>query len=126
MDVMSCRILSRVEDRKAVLGLFNVAHEMTHAQGDASFPRLGQMVQDFDTPLKKLSEEFFTHTKLLLQALTSLREVYPKRNMTAEACRSAMLFSLLTNPFNMLQPAQGELTPTCSTEYLSRCVDNTT
>ncbi|CAG0916090.1 unnamed protein product [Notodromas monacha] len=112
-------ILSRVEDRKAVLGLFNVAHEMTNNHGDASFPRLGQMVQDFDTPLKKLSEEFFTHTKLLLQALTSLREVFPKRNFTADLARNMMLFSLLNNPANMLQPADRELTPCCYTECLS-------
>lgn len=35
-------LLSRVEDRKAVLGLFNAAHEMVHNQSDPSFPRLGK------------------------------------------------------------------------------------
>ena len=36
-------LLSRVDDRKAVLGLFNAAHEMIHGQCDPSFPRLGQV-----------------------------------------------------------------------------------
>ncbi len=37
-------LLSRVEDRKAVLGLFNAAHEMIHGQHDPSFPRCEQVV----------------------------------------------------------------------------------
>ena len=36
-------LLSRVDDRKAVLGLFNAAYEMSQNQADPSFPRLGQM-----------------------------------------------------------------------------------
>ena len=36
-------LLSRVDDRKAVLGPFNAAHEMIHGQCDPSFPRLGQV-----------------------------------------------------------------------------------
>lgn len=32
-------LLSKVEDRKAVLGLFNAAYEMIHNQMDQSFPR---------------------------------------------------------------------------------------
>ena len=39
-------LLSRVDDRKAVLGLFNAAHEMIHGQCDPSFPRLGQVRND--------------------------------------------------------------------------------
>ena len=32
-------LLSRVDDRKAVLGLFNAAHEMVHGACDPAFPR---------------------------------------------------------------------------------------
>ena len=32
-------LLSRVDDRKAVLGLFNAAHEMVHGASDPAFPR---------------------------------------------------------------------------------------
>ena len=31
---------------------------------DPSFPRLGQMVIDYDVPLKKLSEEFVPHSRV--------------------------------------------------------------
>lgn len=33
---------------------------------DASFPRLGQMIIDYDVPMKKLSDEFIPHCKVIL------------------------------------------------------------
>ncbi|CAG2232657.1 unnamed protein product [Mytilus edulis] len=55
-------LVSKVDDRRLVLSLFNVAHEFLHGAGDTSFPRLGQMVQDYDHPMKKMSEEFVPHS----------------------------------------------------------------
>lgn len=109
-------LLSRVEDRKAVLGLFNTAHEMTHGHSDTSFPRLGQMIMDYDPPLKKLSEEFIPHSKLLFQALMSLQQVFPRRNLSVEDWRKSQMLSLVASPAQMLNPAQTETMP-C--EYLS-------
>ena len=109
-------LLSRVEDRKAVLGLFNAAHEMTHSQSDPAFPRLGQMVIDYDPPLKKLSEEFVPHTRILTHALLSLSNVYPRRNLSAEQWRAAQMLSLVSNPSQLLNPAH---TDTMPCEYLS-------
>ena len=42
---------------------------------------------DYDPPLKKLSEEFIPHSKLLVSALLSLQHVYLRRNLTAEKWR---------------------------------------
>jgi len=109
-------LLSRVDDRKAVLGLFNAAHEMSHNQSDPSFPRLGQMVLDYDTPLKKLSEEFVPHTRTLTHALLSLSSVYPRRNLSADQWRAAQMLSLVSNPSQLLNPAH---TDTMPCEYLS-------
>jgi len=109
-------LLSRVEDRKAVLGLFNTAHEMIHGHSDNSFPRLGQLIVDYDPPLKKLSEEFIPHSKLLCQALTSLHKVFPVRNVSAEEWRKCQLLSLVANPSQMLNPAQTDI---IQCEYLS-------
>ncbi|CAL1265063.1 unnamed protein product [Larinioides sclopetarius] len=109
-------LLSRVEDRKAVLGLFNTAHEMTHGHNDPTFPRMGQLILDFDNPLKKLSEEFIPHSKLLFQALMSLQQVFPRRNLTVEEWRKSQMLSLVASPVQMLNPAQTETMP-C--EYLS-------
>jgi len=109
-------LLSRVEDRKAVLGLYNAAHELTHNHADVSFPRLGQMIMDYDPPLRKLSEEFIPHSKLLVSALLSLQHVYLRRNLTADKWRSAQMLSLTSNQNQMLNPAQ---TDTMPCEYLS-------
>ncbi|KAK7078914.1 Nck-associated protein 1, partial [Halocaridina rubra] len=109
-------LLSRVEDRKAVLGLFNAAHEMVNNQGDPSFPRLGQMIMDYEAPLKKLNEEFVPHTKLLSGALISLLGLYPRRNLRAEQWRAAQMLSLVSTPGQLLNPAQTDVMP-C--EYLS-------
>ena len=91
-------LLSRVDDRKAVLGLFNAAHEMVHGGHDPQFPRLGQMIVDYDPPLKKLSEEFVPHARTLNRALVSLAAIYPRRNLNAEQWRSAQMLSLTANP----------------------------
>lgn len=109
-------LLSRVEDRKAVLGLFNAAHEMLNNQSDNSFPRLGQLIVDYDMPVKKLAEEFVPHQKLLVSALTSLCMIYPNRNLTADNWRSDQKLSLVGNPGQLLKASQTE---TMSCEFLS-------
>ncbi|XP_065218570.1 membrane-associated protein Hem isoform X1 [Planococcus citri] len=109
-------LLSRVEDRKAVLGLFNAAYELIHHQSDASFPRLGIMITDFDPPLKKLADEFVPHSKLLLSAAMSLWPVYINRTLSVDKWRSDQKLSFISNPNHLLKPTQTEYT---SCEYLS-------
>jgi NCK-associated protein 1 len=60
---------------------------MTVCNSDQSFPRLGQMIMDYDPPIKKLSEEFVPHAKLLITALASLCQIYGNRNLSAEKWR---------------------------------------
>ena len=109
-------LLSRVEDRKAVLGLFNTAHEMTHGQGDPAFPRLGQLIIDYESPLKKLSEDFVPHAKLLYSAIISLHKIFCMRNLPADDWRKSQILSLVSSPASMLNPAQ---TDVIQCEYLS-------
>ncbi|XP_067656118.1 nck-associated protein 1-like isoform X1 [Haliotis asinina] len=94
-------LVSKVEDRKTVLGLFNVAHEFLHGKGDHAYPRLGQMFLDYDMPMKKLSEEFVPHSRFLMPALLSLHDVYPRRNLPAEQMRNHQFLSLLSEPSKM-------------------------
>ncbi|KAK1900779.1 Nck-associated protein 1-like [Dissostichus eleginoides] len=108
--------LSRIDDKKALVGMFNCAHEMTNGSSDPSYPRLGQMFVEYEHPLKKLTEEFGPHTKSVTAALLSLRMVYPRRNLPAEQWRSAQLLSLLSAPATMLDPACCD---TMACEYLS-------
>lgn len=121
MDLVSTYVslmilLSRVEDRKAVLGLFNAAYEMQHNQSDQSFPRLGQMIIDYDQPVRKLAEEFIPHSRLLTNALFSLAEIYPLRNLSAEKWREMQILSLVGNPAMLLKASK---TDTMSCEYVS-------
>lgn len=109
-------LLARVEDRKAVLGLFNFAHELMHSKAEESFPRLGQMIIEYEPPIKKLAEEFIPHSKCLMRALMSLQQIYPRRALTAEEWRSAQMLSLLADSAKIMSPAQID---TMQCEYLS-------
>ncbi|XP_022064354.1 nck-associated protein 1-like [Acanthochromis polyacanthus] len=108
--------LSRIDDKKALVGMFNCAHEMTNGSSDPSYPRLGQMFVEYDHPWKKLTEEFGPHTRSVTTALLSLKMLYPRRNLPAEQWRSAQLLSLLSAPAAMLDPACCD---TMACEYLS-------
>uniref|UniRef100_A0A9J2PDS2 Membrane-associated protein gex-3 n=1 Tax=Ascaris lumbricoides TaxID=6252 RepID=A0A9J2PDS2_ASCLU len=109
-------LLSRVDDRKAVLGLFNAAFEMANGQSEPTFPRLGQMIIDYENPLKKLAEDLGPLNRLVHSSLSSLASVYVRRNITADAWRNAQMLSLVASPQQILYAAQ---TDTISCEYLS-------
>ncbi|KAF0311325.1 Membrane-associated protein Hem [Amphibalanus amphitrite] len=74
------------------------------------------MIIEYDPPLKKLSEEFIPHAKVLYSALHSLKDVFPRRNLSADQWRSGKMLSLTASPAQMLNPAQ---TDTMPCEYLS-------
>ncbi|XP_064347143.1 nck-associated protein 1-like isoform X2 [Camelus dromedarius] len=109
-------LLSRIEDRRILIGMYNCALEMLHGHGDPSFARLGQMVLEYDHPLKKLTEEFGPHTKAVSGALLSLHFLFVRRNQGAEQWRSAQLLSLISTPAAMINPAGSD---TMACEYLS-------
>ncbi|XP_066472263.1 nck-associated protein 1-like [Tiliqua scincoides] len=109
-------LLSRIDDRKAVIGLYHCAHEMIHGNSDPSFPRLGQMILEYENPLRKLMEEFGPHTKVVSNALLSIHHLFARRNHSADQWRSDQLFSLISNPAGMLSPVNSD---TMACEYLS-------
>ncbi|XP_058023361.1 nck-associated protein 1-like isoform X2 [Ahaetulla prasina] len=83
---------------------------------EASFRRLGQMIIEYENPLRKLLEEFGPHTKTVSHALLSLHFLFARRNHSADQWRGDQLFSLISNPANMLSPASSD---TMACEYLS-------
>ena len=89
---------------------------MTHGQGDPSFPRLGQMIVDYETPMKKLAEDFVPHSKLIYESLQSLAGVYKQKSSTAEDMRRNLMLNLSSSPNLMLQPP---FTDTINCDYLS-------
>ncbi|XP_069765666.1 nck-associated protein 1-like isoform X2 [Narcine bancroftii] len=109
-------LMARVDDRKVLVGLYNCAYEMSNGTSDMSYSRLGQMLVDYDHPLKKLTEEFEPHWKLLMDAVMSLRDLFPRRNMGAQQWRGAQLLSVIGFASSMLKPTTSSTMP-C--EYLS-------
>uniref|UniRef100_A0A803Y4V5 NCK associated protein 1 like n=1 Tax=Meleagris gallopavo TaxID=9103 RepID=A0A803Y4V5_MELGA len=109
-------LLARTEDRRLLIGMYHCAHEMSHGASDSSFARLGQMVLEYDHPLKKLTEEFGPHTKAVTSALLSLHFLFARRNQGSEQWRSDQLLSLLSTAGAMLSPASSD---TMACEYLS-------
>ncbi|XP_071795826.1 nck-associated protein 1-like isoform X3 [Asterias amurensis] len=109
-------LLARVEDRKAMLGLYNQAYELAYGKSEPSFARLGTLICDFDSPVKKLTQQFVPLERCVASALFSLLHLYPRRNMTAGEMRSQEMLSLVSKPALLLNPAQSE---TMRCEYLS-------
>ena len=110
-------LVSKVDDRRLVLALFNVAHEFLQGAGDPSFPRLGQMILDYDHPMKKMSEEFVPHSRVVIPAIMSLHVIYPKRNINADMMRSTQMLSLLAEPAKIMN---SPITDMVQCEYLSQ------
>uniref|UniRef100_A0AAR2IKF1 NCK associated protein 1 like n=1 Tax=Pygocentrus nattereri TaxID=42514 RepID=A0AAR2IKF1_PYGNA len=81
-------MLSRIDDKKAIVGMYNCAHEFSNGLTDSS---------------------------AVTEALLSLQQVYPRRNLPAEQWRSVQLLSLLGTPTNLLSPASCD---TMACEYL--------
>lgn len=77
------------------------------------------MIVDYDVPLKKLSEEFVPHSKLLKNALASLWQVHPGRNLSAENWRADQKLSLVGSPGQILKASATEAM-SCETLSLDR------
>ncbi|KAH9518845.1 Nck-associated protein 1 [Bulinus truncatus] len=109
-------LISQIDDRKAVLSLYNSAFEFKNDKSDPSYPRLGQMFIDYEAPLKKLSEEFVPHSRLLIPALVSLHKIYTVRNKSAEELRTFQVLTIFNESSKM---ASIPVTETIQCEYLS-------
>ncbi|XP_033752892.1 membrane-associated protein Hem-like isoform X5 [Pecten maximus] len=110
-------LVSKVEDRRVVLSLYNIAHEYLHATGDPWFPRLGQMILEYDYPMKKLAEDFVPHTRVVRHAILSLQKIYPKRNIPADQMRATQLLTLLGEPAKIMNVPNTDM---IQCEYLSQ------
>ncbi|KAG8452631.1 hypothetical protein GDO86_004425 [Hymenochirus boettgeri] len=103
-------LMSRIEDRKSLIALYNCASEMLQGHSDPTYARLAQMFLEYDNPLRKLSEEFGPHTKAVTDALMSLHFLFCRRTQPADQWRGAQLLSLLSNPASMIDPSNSDTT----------------
>ena len=51
-------LLSRVEDRKVVIGLYSYAHDVQNQFTETGFAHLSEFIMNFSEPIKRLSDEF--------------------------------------------------------------------
>ncbi|CAL1535112.1 unnamed protein product [Lymnaea stagnalis] len=109
-------LMSKVDDRKIVLALYNCAFEFMNGKSDPSYHRLGQMCLEYDPPMKKLAEEFVPHSRHLMPALMSIHKVYPMRNVSAEMMRNQQILAILAEPAKM---STVPVTDMIQCEYLS-------
>jgi len=70
-------LLSRVEDRKVVIGLYSYAHDVQNQFTETGFAHLSEFISNFNEPIKRLSDEFSrNHIRTLEEALKSLLHPY--------------------------------------------------
>ncbi|CAI9590322.1 unnamed protein product, partial [Staurois parvus] len=101
-------LISRIDDRKLLVALYNCASEMLQGQSEPSYARLGQMLLEYDNPLKKLSEEFGPHTKSVTDALKSMHFLFCRKSQSADQWRGSQLLSFLSNPAAMISPSTSD------------------
>ncbi|XP_007947797.1 nck-associated protein 1-like [Orycteropus afer afer] len=95
-------LLSRTEDRRILIGMYNCAHEMLHGH------RIYDLHED---------PEFLSFSPQAVSgALLSLYILFVRRNQGAEQWRSAQLLSVISTPPAMINPASSD---TMACEYLS-------
>lgn len=94
-------VLSRTEERKTLICVYELSQSEAQTQSKKTFPRLAQLFVDYDDPIRKLAEDFVPHTRCIAQALASLRDPYEKRVLRAEDWRTLNIFSLLAEPLKM-------------------------
>lgn len=109
-------LLARIEERRLLVGLYHCAHEMSHGTSDPAFPRLAQLLLEYEHPLKRLVEEFAPHTQAVSGALLSLQAPFARGARGAEHWRREQLLSLLSTPGAMLSPTACD---SMACEYLS-------
>lgn len=51
-------LLSRLGERRMIAGMFNAAYSMVRGTSEPSYPRLGQLIVEYENPLKRMHEEF--------------------------------------------------------------------
>lgn len=102
-------LLSRIEDRRLIAVVYCTTYELVKGTSEPSFPRLGQMLVDYDAPLKKLYEDFLPISKVLSDSLESLRAVFDRRYLPAEMLRKDSYLNLLQNPAKLALPSEHEL-----------------
>nr|WEL12754.1 NCK-associated protein 1 [Halisarca dujardinii] len=98
-------LLAQIEDRRALVALYNHAYDLSRGSSETNYPRLAQLIVDYDSPTKKFPEDFGAISLFISRALVSLTKLYLRRNQPAEQMRAQQVLSVSHSPNLMLQPS---------------------
>eukprot|EP00048_Salpingoeca_helianthica_P015488 m.227034 g.227034 ORF g.227034 m.227034 type:complete len:1121 (-) comp17108_c0_seq1:180-3542(-) len=101
-------IMSRIDERRTIAVVYAAAYELDKGTGETNFPRLGQFLVDYDTPLKRMHEDFNPIAKGLADALESLRPIVDRRYVPAEALRKDSPLNMLQHSAKLALPSEHE------------------
>ena len=98
-------IMGRIEERKIICSVFNHVHDANRGQQEAFYPRLGQMLIDYDHPVKKMSEDFSPCAdKIVISIMTLSNVVNQLKTGDAGMLRSQHTLSISEAPSYILHP----------------------
>jgi len=109
-------ILKRIDERKAILSLYDHAYDMINGKMEKDYARMAQIIIDYEYPVKKLCEDFSAYNRTLKNAVMSLVGVYQNKNSSADIWRKKCEFNLAAKPAEILNPSVSDWV---QCEYLS-------
>lgn len=80
-----------------------VSGSLTLANREPSFHRLGQLIVDYDDPLRQMHKDFAPHIKIIADLLATLRPEVEKRHLSADMLRKNFVGAILHNHAKVLR-----------------------
>ena len=98
-------IMGRIEDRKLICSVYNHVHDANRGQQETFFPRLGQMLLEYDHPIKKLSEDFSPCSEKIVTSILTLGAVVNQlKTSDSNMLRGLHVLSITEAPSYILHP----------------------
>ena len=98
-------IMGRIEERKVICSVFNHVHDANRGQQETFYPRLGQMLNEYDHPIRKLSEDFAPcSAKIVTSVMTLANVVNQLKTSDPSMLRSLHALSISEAPSYILHP----------------------
>jgi len=72
-------LLSRLDERRMIAGLFNAAYSMVRGTSEPAYPRLAQLLVDYEAPLKRMHEDFLVRGLVCAWVVLVLRLLWCPR-----------------------------------------------
>ncbi|EGD73771.1 hypothetical protein PTSG_05464 [Salpingoeca rosetta] len=97
-------LLFRLDSRRMIAMVFNATYSMFKGNMEPAYPRLSQLLLDYDTPARVMYAPFKPHINMILTPLMSVRAHLDTMYQTADEFRKAHLLNIANNPAKMTEP----------------------